>query len=512
VSNTRLRDALSGAAAAGLALGVSELVAGLVGWPSLLTGVGNWVIDNVPTPVKEWAIATFGTNDKLVLGIGIGVVVVMVGAVVGVLARDRFGLAVTVFIAFGVLGAVAASADPQVSLGLAILPGGLAAITGLAALQWLYGLGNGGPAPPEEAETAVTRRAVVLGIGAVALTAVVSVTVGRLLVDRGARMAAGRTTVDLPPPVEPVLAPGPDAAFDLAELSPIVTPTADFYRIDTAFTVPRVDVESWTLSITGMVDQPYTVTYEDILDMDLVERYVTLSCVSNIVGGDLVGNARWLGVPLSQVLDRAGLQAGATQIVGRAVDGFTVGFPTELVFDGRDALLAVGMNGEPLPIEHGFPARMVVAGLYGYVSATKWLSEIELTTWEAFDAYWVPLGWSKEGPVKTQSRIDTPRQARLTYSGEIPVAGVAWAPDRGISKVEVQLGADSPWVEAELSAPLSDSTWVQWMIPWDPPIGDHTIQVRATDGEGNVQTEERTPPAPNGASGWDRHTVTIDPA
>nr|MDP9494851.1 molybdopterin-dependent oxidoreductase [Actinomycetota bacterium] len=278
-----------------------------------------------------------------------------------------------------------------------------------------------------------------------------------------------------------------------------------FYRIDAAFSVPRVDLPAWTLSIKGMVDRPYSITYADLLDMRMVERYVTLSCVSNPVGGNLVGNAKWLGVPLTEILDRAGMQPEAEQIVGRSVDDFTVGFPVEAAYDGRDALLAVGMNDEPLPFEHGFPARLVVAGLYGYVSATKWISEIELTRWDDFDAYWVPRGWSKEAPVKTQSRIDTPPSGAQVPAGPRQVAGVAWAPHRGISKVEVQLGDLADWLEAELSESLSDNSWRQWSIEWEAPVGSHVLRVRATDGEGNLQTDEIVPPAPNGATGW--HTI-----
>ncbi|HLU32062.1 MAG TPA: molybdopterin-dependent oxidoreductase, partial [Acidimicrobiia bacterium] len=310
----------------------------------------------------------------------------------------------------------------------------------------------------------------------------------------------------LPPAVEPVAAPPPGASFGVADLSPVVTPNAEFYRIDTALSVPSVDTDSWSLVIHGMVDQPFELTYEDLLGMDLVERFVTLSCVSNQVGGDLVGTAIWRGVPLRQLLDRAGVRPGATQIVGRAVDGFTVGFPTDAAFDGRTALVAVGMNGEPLPLDHGFPARLVVAGLYGYVSATKWLSDIELTTWEGFDAYWVPRGWSKEGPVKTQSRIDVPRAGGVVGLEEISIAGVAWAPNVGIERVEVQVD-EGEWMEAQLAEALSDDTWRQWMVRWSPTEGDHAIRVRATDRSGYTQTEERVPPAPNGATGW--HTIRV---
>ena len=290
--------------------------------------------------------------------------------------------------------------------------------------------------------------------------------------------------------------------LDVEGISPVVTPNKNFYRIDTAFSIPRVDVESWELRITGMVETPYTLTYGELLDLATEEEYVTLCCVSNDVGGDLIGNAKWQGIPLADVLNRAGIADEATQIVGRSVDGFSVGFPREVAFDGRPVLVAVGMNGEPLPFKHGFPARLVVSGLYGYVSATKWLQEIELTTWEDFDGYWIPRGWSKEGPIKTQSRIDVPKPFRLDIApGLQPIAGVAWAQNRGISKVEVQVdGGD--WQEARLSSPISTHTWVQWVSEWDFTPGNHYVRVRATDSDGELQALGPKPSAPNGAEGW----------
>lgn len=507
MTSTRARDGLAGAAAAALALGVSELAAGIFsGLPSLIEGVGNWVIDVVPEPIKHWAISTFGTNDKLALLIGMTLVVILLGAVVGVIARKRFGVAMVVFIGFGVVAALAASRDPSVSLGMAMISGGLAAIAGLASLQWLLGLSvpmvaGEDPEPPQDA----SRRSFIIGVTAIFGLAALSAGAGRVLLEKAKRVVAGRTEVVLPGPAQAVAPFPPAAELGVSGLSPVVTPNDVFYRIDAAFSVPRVDLPEWTLTIKGLVDRPYSLTYGDILDMRLVERYVTLSCVSNQVGGDLVGNAKWLGVPLTEILDRAGVQAEAEQVVGRSVDDFTVGFPIEVAYDGRDALLAVGMNDEPLPFEHGFPARLVVAGLYGYVSATKWISEIELTRWDDFDAYWVPRGWSKEAPVKTQSRIDTPPPGSQIQAGPRRVAGVAWAPNRGIGKVEVQLGEGAPWLEADLSESLSDNSWRQWSIDWDAPVGFHVIRVRATDGEGNLQTEQVSPPAPNGATGW--HTI-----
>jgi DMSO/TMAO reductase YedYZ molybdopterin-dependent catalytic subunit len=469
------------------------------------------VIDASPTPVKEWAIETFGTNDKLVLLIGIVVVSLLIGGLVGILARRRFGIAVAAFLGFGAAATLAAIRDPAVSIGVAVIPAGLAAITGLAALRWLYDRApDASEGEAEDVQAAdMSRRSLMVGLGAVVGVAALSGGIGRALVDRSTRTVSGRADVALPTAAEALPSVPEAAELGVQGLSPVITPNEDFYRIDTAFlSVPRVEVADWALSIEGRVDRPYTVTYGDLLDMPLVERDVTLSCVSNEVGGDLVGNARWLGVPLADVLNRAGVRDDAEQVVGRSVDRFTVGFPVEAVFDGRDALVAVGMNGEPLPLEHGFPARLVVAGLYGYVSATKWLASIELTGWDEFDAYWIPRGWAKEAPIKTQSRIDTPAQGASFEPGPRQVAGVAWAPYRGISKVEVRLGEGSDWVEAGLSEPLSDNCWRQWVVDWDAPAGTHRLQVRATDGEGDVQTDQMQRPAPDGATGW--HTIQVN--
>ncbi|HSJ83575.1 MAG TPA: molybdopterin-dependent oxidoreductase [Acidimicrobiia bacterium] len=509
---TKRRDAVSGAVSAALALGVSELAAGLLGLPSLIEGLGNWVIDVVPTPVKDWAIETFGTNDKLVLLIGIAAVTILLGALVGGIARSRFWVGAAVFIGLGVAAALAAVRDPRVALGMAVIPAGLASITGLAALQWLYGRTTE-PGPGEEGEADSydeSRRRFVLGAGAVIGVAAISAGLGRALLDRAKRTVAGRADVTLPVASPPLPAPPAAAELGVGGLSAVLTPNETFYRIDTAFSVPRVDLQEWTLTVEGRVERPYSIDYFDLLDMPMVERDVTLSCVSNEVGGNLVGNARWLGVPLAEILDRAGPRDDAEQLVGHSVDQFTVGFPVEAVYDGREALVAVGMNGEPLPLEHGFPARLVVAGLYGYVSATKWLSSIELTGWDEFDAYWIPRGWAKEAPIKTQSRIDTPRHRARLESGLHQVAGVAWAPTRGIAKVEVRPGMDGDWIEADLSEPLSDNCWRQWVVGWEATPGTYQLQVRATDGEGNLQTDELRPPAPDGATGW--HTIEVEVA
>ncbi|MGZ8784085.1 MAG: molybdopterin-dependent oxidoreductase [Acidimicrobiia bacterium] len=500
----RWQAALAGGVAALFALGVSELLAGLIPTvPSLIVSIGTGVIDLAPPAVKDFAISTFGTRDKPALIIGIVVLSIVFGGLLG-LGGIRSRLIPSIgFLAFGGLGAFAASGDPQANVGASILVAAVAAGAGSAAFFFM--LRRAGTGSGKTAEADVTRRAFLRGAGALTLVAGVAAVAGRFLVER-VRMATNRADVVLPSAEAPLPAPAPGTSLDVAGISPIVTPNDSFYKIDTALSVPRVDLESWSVKISGMVDRPYELTYADLLDLPMVERFVTLSCVSNQVGGGLVGNAKWLGVPLSDILDRAEVQPGADQIVGRSVDEFTVGFPTEVAGDGREALLAVGMNGEPLPLDHGFPARLVVAGLYGYVSATKWLAEIELTTWDAYDAYWVPKGWAKEGPIKTQSRIDTPQPNARVAAESRQIAGVAWAPGRGISRVEVQVD-DTGWQEAELSEPLSNDSWRQWSINWDAQPGTHRLQVRATDGNGDTQTSEQRPPRPDGATSY--HTISV---
>lgn len=495
INNRRL--ALAGALAVGFAFGLSELVAAVLRQPSPVRAIGDFVIDNVPPGIKDWAIAAFGIYDKLVLVIGIVVVGLLIGAAVGLTTKRVAGIATAAFLAFALLGALATSLDPLASSLGPWLVAGAGAGAGIVALRWLNRAGT----MPDPGRRSFIYRAALLGGLGVLLAAG-----GRALAAQVGRLMAGRDDVVLPNAEEVVAAPGADADLMLPNLTPIVVPNDDFYRIDTALVVPQLDLDEWQLSITGMVDRPFTLTFEELLDLPLVERYVTLSCVSNPVGGNLVGNARWLGVPLTDLLDRARVQPQAEQLVGIAVDDFTVGFPVLAAYDGREALVAVGMNGEPLPFEHGFPARLVVSGLYGYVSATKWLREINLTTWDGFDAYWVPRGWSKEGPIKTQSRIDTPRSG-LT-PGTHAIAGVAWAPNVGIDRVEVQVD-EGPWLDAALSAPLAVDTWVQWKLDYPFTAGNHSIRVRATDSTGAVQTETATPVAPSGATGWHRVTVSV---
>ena len=351
----------------------------------------------------------------------------------------------------------------------------------------------------------VDRRRFVGGAIGIGSAAVLVGGVGRLLQQRF-EVSAERSDIALPAPASPSAALPANAQLPVEGMQPFVTPNTDFYRIDTALVVPQVSKDSWRLKIHGMVDNPIELTFADLLERPQVERYVTLSCVSNPIGGDLVGNAQWQGVLLKDVLDEAGVQPGATQVVSTSIDGWTAGTPTEAVMDGRDALLAIAMNGEPLPARHGYPVRMVVPGLYGYVSATKWVTDIELTRWEDYDAYWVPRGWSKEGPIKTMSRIDTDRPG--AGPGEMVVGGVAWAIHRGVSRVQVRLdGGD--WIEADLGGVPSDDTWVQWVARFEAAPGKYMVEARAFDGDGVPQTEETAPVAPNGAQGYPRRFIEV---
>jgi DMSO/TMAO reductase YedYZ molybdopterin-dependent catalytic subunit len=428
----------------------------------------------------------------------------VVGGVLGLAARRDQRIAAGGFLAFGVVAFLLLVKDPLNTLSISAFVAVMATAAGLISLNWLIGA-IGRFEASEGGTTDLGRRgfvalAALLLVGGSGLTVL-----GRLL---GGQV--GSTTSGPPGPlptpretVGPILATA-DFSTDpaVAGLSPIVVPNEDFYRIDTRLNTPRVDSAAWSLRVHGMVDREIRRTYDQLLARPLVERHVTIACVSNQVGGNLVGNAKWTGASLVDLLHEAGIQAGATQVVGRSFDGWTAGFPTEhLSGAGREAMVVVAMNGEPLPPQHGFPARLIVPGLFGYVSATKWLAEIELTTLEAFDAYWIPLGWAKEGPILTQSRIDRPMNGAVVAIGSYEVAGVAWAPTRGVARVEVRVN-DGAWQQAQLSQPLSDYAWVQWRATVDAVAGEHTLTVRATDGNGETQPEARTAPAPDGARGW----------
>ena len=523
--------AIAGIAATAAALGISELLAGLLpGATSLVAAVGQVVINLQPPGAKDVVVSLFGTNDKLALELFIVGVALLIGAGLGLVARRRYEIAAIVFVVFGVVGFGASLDDPLGNPGVAAVSTAISVGAGLWVLGWLLERSSA-PPPAVLSEGAAasstgpisgkviragrttplaempdwSRRSFLIRAGGVGVVAIGAGFLGRSLLERQ-RVAPVGTGPAVPP--ASVTVPAIGSAMDLSPtipgLTPIVMPNDRFYRIDTSLLTPVVDTAGWTLRIHGLVDRETTLTWDQLIALPMFEQYVTISCVSNEVGGKLVGNAKWTGVRLRDVLDIAGVQASATQLVGRSVDGWTAGMPTAWVMDpSREPMIALKMNDEPLPPAHGYPARLIVPGLYGYVSATKWLKELELTTLEAFDAYWVPLGWAKEAPILTQSRIDTPKSG--VAPGQVAIAGVAWAPDRGISRVEVAV--DGVWRDARLSTPISNSTWVQWVTDWAATSGDHQIEVRATDGTGAVQVQQPSSPAPDGARGW--HTIRV---
>ncbi|MFJ6389356.1 sulfite oxidase [Streptomyces sp. NPDC091972] len=512
-----LPGALSGVLAGCAALAVAEAVAGGVRPQSgPVVAVGGAAIDRTPAAVKDWAVRQFGTDDKLVLRLGILAVLALLALALGITAlRFRRTGAVGVLL-FGAVGAVAATSRPD-STGVAdALPSAAGAVAGAVTLYVLAGrlaLHDRAPAPAGARDW--DRRGFVLAAGATAVASAGAGLLGRALSGAGNRGAvASRRAVVLPRPASPAPPVPRGAALRVPGVSPFVTPEGSFYRVDTALVVPKVDATSWRLRLHGKgVTRPLTLSYDDLLRRDQVERDITLTCVSNEVGGPYVGNARWTGVRLADLLAECGVEppsrgGPADQLVARSVDGMTIGTPVEDVMDGRDALLALGMNGEPLPFAHGFPVRMVVPGLYGFVSACKWIEDIELTTFDSYDPYWVKRGWARRAPVRTQSRIDTPKPFARPRTGMVMVAGVAWAQHRGIGKVEVRVD-DGPWQQARLAAEDSRDTWRQWSFPWRATKGGHTLTVRATDRTGAVQTDRRARTIPDGATGWHSVVVTV---
>lgn len=497
----RSDGAFAGVAALAAGLGSGELAAAVRRtWWSPLETVADRFIDVVPAGVKDAAIALFGTGHRRALTVGMLVVLAGVAAAAGVVASRRGTRTIApVAAALGLVAVVATTTAPGAGVQAAV-PSVVAAATGGTALWRLTTRQQRDPVHPTS--DADPGRRAVLTSGAVLAAGVVVAGLGRWGQQRWST-AVQRLAVLLPTPMRrrpPVPADPP-----VPGLASLITPNDRFFRIDTAFTVPRVDVATWRLRVTGMVERELSFTFDELLERPHVEADITLSCVSNEVGGDLVGTARWQGLLLADLLAQAGVRPEADQIVGRSTDGFTAGFPVRIV-DGRDALVAVGMNGEPLPARHGFPARLVVPGLYGYVSATKWLTEIELTRFDQVRGYWIDRGWAVEAPVKTQSRIDRPRGG--VVAGATVIAGVAWAPHVGIVAVEVQVD-DGPWQQATLAGDLGVDAWRQWWLPWDATPGRHRVRCRAVDGTGVVQTEQRRPVAPDGATGWHTRTVTV---
>ncbi|MDN4173286.1 molybdopterin-dependent oxidoreductase [Nocardioides sp. SOB77] len=520
----RLLAALSGILATLAGVAAGHLAAALLDpATSPVLAVGSQVIDLTPTPVKEWAISQFGTRDKPILIGSVLVGVVLLAAVAGLLARRRFAYGAGVFVLLVAVPAVVAVTRPTAGVS-AVVPSLVALVVGVAALAWLVrsapsSASASSPQRPRQVRSddeslggasaaggsGPSRRGLLVAMGVVAGAAAVLGGAGRWVASYRSRAV----DIDLPAAAKP-LPPLPDGLEKrFPDITPLQVPNRDFYRVDTRLDVPIVDVDSWTLTIDGDVDEEVTFTFDDILAMDLVEKDITLTCVSNSVGGEFVGGARWLGVPLNDLLDRAGVGTRADQILSTDVDGMTISTPLALATDGRDALLAVGMNGEQLPREHGFPARMVIPGLYGFISATKWVTRMTLTTYDEEQAYWTERDWATDAPIKPSSRIDTPRALAGLDPGEVVVGGVAWAQQNGgVGTVQVRIDGGA-WQDAELGPDVGNDYWRQWFYRWDAKPGQHRIASRVVDGDGDAQTAVRANPFPEGSSGIQELIVTV---
>jgi DMSO/TMAO reductase YedYZ molybdopterin-dependent catalytic subunit len=478
---------------------------------SPVLAVGSTVIDATPTPMKEWAIRTFGDNDKTVLVGSVVLGVLVLAAVAGLLTLRRFAYGAALLVLLVAVAGWAAVTRPTAGLE-DLVPSLATAVAGVAALWWLVRAADRttSAAPTQTGDaprpgTGTTRRGVLVATGVLAAAAAAMTGAGRLVT----RYRSRPEDVTLPAAADP--APALPAGLDdkVPGISAFRTPTDDFYRVDTRLDVPIIGLDGWTLTIDGDVENELTFTFDDLLAMPLIERDITLTCVSNSVGGKYVGAARWIGVRLTDLLDMAGVGSKADQIFSTDVDGMTISTPLDLATDGRDAMIALGMNGEALPREHGFPARMVVPGLYGFISATKWITRITLTTYAEKDAYWTKKDWATDAPIKISSRIDTPRPLEQVKAGRAVMGGVAWAQRQGgVQKVEVRIDG-GPWQEARLGADGGNDYWRQWYLPWDAVPGDHTLAVRATDGEGDLQSSVRANPFPEGASGVQEISVSV---
>ena len=469
-------------------------------WHSPVISLANRIVDHVPPAVKSFVIQIFGTNDKLALILIILAVVFAISFAIGRAFLTGNTKVAYLLISLMTLSGIWASVQDAGSNTFSIIPSLTSGAVTVAVLYWLATKKE----LSDEFSVSLSRRELLKVVGTIGAVSLVASGAAKLLTQK-ASVQIDRIKTVLPRPLKYLAKAPRDPALSTPGLSPLFTPNEDFYRIDTAFAVPNVSLDMWKLEITGMVDKPLTFTYEELTARPVFELDNTIACVSNEVGGNLVGNARWLGIRLDDLIQEAKPHADADQVMGYSVDGFTAGFPTA-VLDGRDAMIAIGMNGEALPLEHGFPARIIVPGLYGYVSATKWLTRIELTRFDQKHGYWISRGWSERAPIKTQSRIDTPQGDTAVVAGTIAIAGVAWAPIRGISKVEVRINKGA-WQEAVLGPEIAETTWRQWWLPWNATKGGYAISVRATDGDGALQPEAYVPVAPNGAEGW--HTINV---
>lgn len=502
-----LPAAASGVVAAGLGTAAAHLVAAIVSPPaSPILAVGSQVIDATPTPVKEWAVSTFGTADKPILIGSVAVATLLLAAAAGVLRMRSRPAAVAVLLLLTGLAGAAAVLRPSAG-STAWLPALVAAVVGVAALEFLAARTGVIAAPSHPGAGQPTRRGF-LALGGAGATAAALGVSGQAVIARSTtpELVLPTATSPLPP-----LAKGVD--LGKAGIAPFVTPNRDFYRIDTALLAPKVDPKDWSLTIDGDVPHGFTIDLDELLGMPMVEADITLNCVSNEVGGPYIGSARWLGVPTRDLLSRAGLDVDpkdpSLQVLSTSTDGMTISTPLSALLDDRQALVAVGMNGTALPVSHGFPARLVTPGLYGFVGATKWLTKMTVMTYDAQEAYWTERDWAIDGRVHTQARIDTPKPLRRITAGRTAIGGVAWAQRRGIDTVEVRVD-DGPWRRATLGAEANIDSWRQWYLPWEATAGRHDITVRATDGDGRLQTSETASPFPSGATGLHSIVVNVD--
>lgn len=482
-------------------LAFSELVAQFnKSWHNPIISIGNRIIDHVPNFVKELVIRTVGVNDKTFLLFSIFIIVLILSAIAG--RRFAFGnkkSGSAIIIAMSSIAAIASLFDAKANI-FSLLPTISAGFITIFVMQKHA-------AKSEYSDligTDLSKRETLKFVGLVSIFALAATGFGRVLRDQ-ASVQIQRIKVVLPKPLKFLPKPKLDPATEIPGLSALITPNSQFYRIDTSLSIPNISLDTWRLTIDGMVATPREFTYKELTSRPVFELDDTIACVSNEIGGNLVGNARWLGIRLDDLIQEVMPTAKADQVMGYSVDGFSAGFPLAAL-DGRDAMIAIGMNGESLPAKHGFPARIIVPGLYGYVSATKWLSRIELTRFDTKQGYWIPRGWSAQGPIKTSSRIDTPKNGWRIESGKNVIAGVAWAPTRGISRVEVRVEG-AKWMDAILGPELANTTWRQWWLEWNAEPGNQAISVRATDGMGETQSEKEVSVSPNGAEGW--HTITV---
>jgi DMSO/TMAO reductase YedYZ molybdopterin-dependent catalytic subunit len=452
--------------------------------------VAETIIARTPGSISEPLIQLVGTKDKPILVAGVTAAIVVLGAVAGLLTERRRLFGHLVFWAMAAVALVAAMTRPDFT-AYSILPLAAGVLVWTLLLDYLTGVAR--PRPT----LAASRRRFLLNAGGVTVGALAVAASGRALGQGRRSVETARRLLRLPVTRGVV----PAGAQTGKGGTPWRVPNADFYRIDTALVVPAVDPNDWRIRIHGMVDREITLTYRELVARRITEDWVTICCVSNPVGGDLIGNAWWSGVRIADLLAEAGVQSGADAVKQTSKDGWTCGTPIQALTDGRNAMLAVAMNGEPLPVEHGFPVRMIVPGLYGYVSATKWLVDLEVTTFDRFSAYWTDRGWSAKGPVKTESRVEVPRDGSDVRAGSVRVGGHAWAQHTGIEAVELRLDGNA-WQTAELGRVPGVDTWVQWSSTVDVGAGSHTLSVRATDRSGYTQTAARADVVPDGATGW----------